>query len=110
MLSKLTRAPRVVKVLIVLGTDSLLGVIAVWSAVLLRAAGIPKFLMLQVIVMTIMTALVVPFAGMIAGMYRSVLRFPVPSLNLRAACVAVMSAASLGGLGWLGGTAYHRVL
>src|SRR5487761_1900528 len=95
--------PRSAKLAILAVSDSLMGAVAVWLAVLLRAGGMPVLPGLYVAIVTVLVMLVVPAVAIICGYYRLVLRFGTPTLVARSALVSGISGLILGGIGRYGG-------
>ena len=102
--SRLETLPRSAKTAILVVNDSLMAVVAVWFAVLLRAGGIPRLPALYVAIVTVLVMLLVPAVAVVFGYYRLVLRFGTPTLVARSALVSGISGSILGAVGWYGGT------
>lgn len=103
-LSRLEALPRSAKLAVLAAGDSLMAVIAVWLAVLLRAGGMPELPGRYVAIVSALVMLLVPAVAIVCGYYRLVLRFATPTLVTRSAVVSGISGLILGGIGWYGGT------
>ena len=108
--SRLDTLPRSAKLAILAVSDSLMAVVAVWVAVLLRAGGIPVLPGLYVAIVTVLVMLLVPAVAIVCGYYRLVLRFDTPTLVPKSALVGGISGLILGGVGWYGGTTVMSAL
>jgi UDP-N-acetylglucosamine 4,6-dehydratase len=108
--SRLDTLPRSAKLAILVVSDSLMAVVAVWFAVLLRAGGIPVLPGRYVAIVTVLVMLLVPTVAIVCGYYRLVLRFDTPTLVPKSALVSGISGLILGGIGRYGGTTVMSAL
>jgi FlaA1/EpsC-like NDP-sugar epimerase len=108
--ARLDTLPRSAKLAILVVSDSLMAVVAVWFAVLLRAGGIPVLPGLYVAIVTVLVMLLVPTVAIVCGYYRLVLRFDTPTLVPKSALVSGISGLVLGGIGRYGGTTVMSAL
>ena len=87
-----------------------MAMIAIWTAVFLRAGGVPSVNLQQMLIVTAFVALLVPASASLCGIYKFVLRFGSPSLIARAGFASAISGLILGAVGRIGGAEWVRLV
>jgi len=102
-MNRITRFPRYIKVLILIGVDAVLAVQAYWFAVVARYGQVPSIALEQFVLATGFAAVLMPIVALGLGMYRPVTRFYSPVFASQAGMVSALCGALLAAIAVAGG-------
>ncbi len=90
---KFTELPRSLKTLILFGIDAVLAIGAYWIAAVARVGRIPSVSLDQVLIGSVLAAILMPTVALALGFYKSVTRFRTPGLASHAGIVSALCGA-----------------